>query len=377
VGINIHMNDAYANAETNARGYWYGFAFYGTACFDGANPMTSTHYTEDQQQYNYYNNLIKSRLSVESPLEMQGLYTTGDQVVYAYARVKNTSASALSNVAMQFMVYEDLDTEEYHHLCREIPAYETFSIDPGQTLYFYREIPMDPGDDLDRIGVIAFVQDRNAPNKDLQQACEAPRGETTTWPEEIIDRYWNWFSIPLVPLDANPESVLGIDCGGDLFRWDKYIKAVQVYQPPFVSFDLSVGDSYLLRLDAVPDEVSYPGAYPGSGFEFLLGRQGWTWLGKPGTGELGYPDFMDQVTVEYPVGSGDVRTAAEDRLSGAPWVNWGWAHWDAHLQAPRTFIPYSPFGDNVCYPWVGYRAYVNIGTAETQEDPDQVVLTWP
>jgi hypothetical protein len=375
VGIDIHMNDSLSNDDTTNRGYWYNFVFLGTACFDGKNPMTEEHFDTDQEQYDYYSGLIQDRLVVESPLEIASVYTTGDQVVYAYARVKNTSGAALNDVAMQFMVYEDLGADEFHYICREIPAYETFSISPGQTLYFSEEIPMDSEDNLDNVGVLAFVQDRNSENFDVHQACEAARGEATTWPEETIDTNWNWFSIPLAPLDANPADLLGFDCGGDLFRWDKYLKASIVYRPPFSKFDLSVGDSYLLMLDHIPG-VSYVGAYPDSPFEFELGRQGWTWLGKPGADSLGYPDFMDSVQVQYPVG-GEVRTAAQDRNAPDAWLSWGWAFWDAHLQAPKTFAPYAPFGNNVCYPWVGYRAYVRVGTAQDSGGPDQVTLIWP
>ena len=58
------MNDGYANDETDARGYWYGFPFYGTACFDGKNPMTEAHFNTDQEQYDYYDAIIQNRLAV-------------------------------------------------------------------------------------------------------------------------------------------------------------------------------------------------------------------------------------------------------------------------------------------------------------------------
>jgi hypothetical protein len=117
------------------------------------------------------------------------------------------------------------------------------------------------------------------------------------------------------------------------------------------------------------------GADPGSGFSFLLGRQGWTWVGMPGLDSLGYPDFMDSVRVQYPAG-GDIRTASEDRASGSPWVNWSWAFWDTYLQAAKTFAPYLAFGNNTCHPWIGYRIWVNAGL--TPQDPnDRVTLIWP
>lgn len=187
---------------------------------------------------------------------------------------------------------------------------------------------------------------------------------------------WVWFSIPLNPDDADPSALLGFDCGGTLWYWDKYGKSAQVYNPPFIEWDLAVGNSYLLRLESAVSNPGYMGLDPGSGFSFLMGKQGWTWIGPPGPDPLGYPDFMGNVTVQYPVGGAN-RTAAEDRDSGSPWISWGWAFWDTYLQSAKTFTPYSPFGNNAAYPWVGYRAYVNVGTAGNESGPDQVTLTWP
>jgi hypothetical protein len=187
---------------------------------------------------------------------------------------------------------------------------------------------------------------------------------------------WVWFSIPLTPDDGDPQVLLGFNCKGSLWYWDKYSKSSQVYNPPFIEFDLAPGDSYLARLTSAVDNPGYMGLDPGSGFSFLLGKQGWTWIGLPGPNPLGYPDFMDDVTVQYPVGGAN-RTAAQDRASGSPWVNWGWAFLDTYLQSPKTFTPYSAFGNNTAYPWIGYRAYVNVGTASSESGTDQVKLRWP
>jgi hypothetical protein len=194
---------------------------------------------------------------------------------------------------------------------------------------------------------------------------------------------WVWFSIPLDPGDCcggdncyDPVTLLGFDCGGSLWYWDKYLKATQVYNPPFLQWDLAVGDSYLLRLESAVANPGYMGIDPGSGTQFKLGRQGWTWVGKPQDTSLGYPDFMDAVHVQYPIG-GETRTATQDRASGSPWVNWGWSFWDTYAQAPKTLTPYASFGNNTAYPWIGYRAYINVGTAMNESDTDQPLLIWP
>jgi hypothetical protein len=195
---------------------------------------------------------------------------------------------------------------------------------------------------------------------------------------------WVWFSIPLDPTDCcgqgncyDPETLLGFTCGGRLWYWDKYSKTSQVYKPPFLSWDLAVGNGYLLYLEADVENPGYAGVIPDSDFQVKLGRQGWTWVGMPGLVELGHPDFMDAVEVEYPVG-GAIRTAGED-YGAAPnnWVSWGWSFWDTWSQAPRAFTPYAVFGCNTCYPWIGYRVWVNVGTAMSPDDPDQVTLIWP
>jgi hypothetical protein len=142
---------------------------------------------------------------------------------------------------------------------------------------------------------------------------------------------------------------------------------------------LAVGDGYLLYLESDIENPGYWGEVSPVSFEVRLGRQGWTWVGVPALYHLGYVDFMCNVYVQYPVG-GSIRTAGEDYNEtpyGRNWVSWGWAFWDTYGQAPRTFTPYSPFGNNTCYPWLGYRAWVNVGTAQSPDDPDQVTLIWP
>jgi hypothetical protein len=188
---------------------------------------------------------------------------------------------------------------------------------------------------------------------------------------------WVWFSIPLTPEDPDPIALLGFDCGGNLWHWDRYLKTAQVYLPPFVTWDLAVGEGYLLYLQGASETPAYFGYDPAFPYEAKLGRQGWTWIGMPSGEPFGYADgFMDLVQVEYPVG-GDKRTAAQDRVSGDPWANWGWSFWDTYGQTARTFTPYAPFGSNTCHPWLGYRIWLNTGTALDEGDPDQVVLIWP
>jgi hypothetical protein len=194
---------------------------------------------------------------------------------------------------------------------------------------------------------------------------------------------WVWFSIPLDPADCcgggdcyAPDVLLGFDCGGTLWRLDRYTKAPISYQPPFLEWDLSLGQGYMAYLTGPVQNPSYMGLPPDPGLRTKLGRQGWVWIGKPGPDPLGYPDFMDSVSVEYPVG-GDLRTAAQDRTADVPWVSWGWSFWDTSGQLPKTLTPYAEFGNNTAYPWIGYRAFVNIGTAQAEADEDQVTLIWP
>jgi hypothetical protein len=182
----------------------------------------------------------------------------------------------------------------------------------------------------------------------------------------------------LVPLDARLEAVLRTVCSGRLSAWDPYLKAAQVYDPPFVEFDLEVGKGYELWLDEVPDAVSHEGNNPQGHSETKLGRSGWAWVGLPGLAPIEGGDFMNSVLVKYPSdGSGSVRNAAGDRASAEPWVNWEWWLCDAQNQTAKSFTPYARFGNTACMPWVGYRCYVNVGTAEREADPDQVTLIWP
>jgi hypothetical protein len=194
---------------------------------------------------------------------------------------------------------------------------------------------------------------------------------------------WVWFSIPLDPANCcgldncyAPDTLLGFACSGILWRFDKYSKALHVFNRPFAQWDLEVGDGYLLRLNGPVANPSYMGVLAASPFSTKLGRQGWVWLGLPGLVSLGYPDFMDAVKIEYPIG-GEVRTATQDKGSANPWLNWGWTFWDTYGQQPQTFTPYLSFGCNTAYPWFGYRAFVNVGSAQNESDTDQARIIWP
>jgi parallel beta-helix repeat protein len=216
-----------------------------------------------------------------------------------------------------------------------------------------------------------------------QPECEGPLfgGSQNGFPA------WVWFSIPLTPDCpigdgcADPNALLGFECKGKLWYWDRYGKYSQVYQPPFITWDLAVGNSYLLRLTEPVPNPSYDGLSPftPSTFEFRLGRQGWTWVGMPGLTELAGEDFMASVRVQYPSDeTGCHRTSQED-YDATPdnWITWGWPFYDTYLQAPKTFTPYAPFGNMTCYPWVGYRCWVKIGNPLDEYDPDQVTIIWP
>jgi hypothetical protein len=191
---------------------------------------------------------------------------------------------------------------------------------------------------------------------------------------------WVWFSIPLHPaVSADPSYVLGFDCSGVTYRWDKYGKYIQVYKPPFATWDLAPGDSYLLYLTGEVANPEYFGEPPDSPFEFRMGRQGWTWIGMPGNEMMSGPEFMSSVRVRYPSDEqGTVRTAQAD-YNATPnnWIAWSWSFFDTGTQGPKTFTPYAPFGNRDCYPWLGFRTWVRTGTAVDENDPDQVTLIWP
>jgi hypothetical protein len=191
---------------------------------------------------------------------------------------------------------------------------------------------------------------------------------------------WVWFSVPFYPCgSAEPPDVLGFACAGRVFRWDKYGKFAQVYQPPFLSWDLVPGESYVLYHTSPVANPCYLGGNPAKPFEFRLGRQGWTWLGMPANAAITGQDFMSQVAVRYPSDeAGEVRTAQEDYdATPGNWVAWGWAFFDTGTQSAKAFTPYAPFGNRDCHPWLGYRAWVKVGSALTEDDPDQVTLIWP
>jgi hypothetical protein len=199
---------------------------------------------------------------------------------------------------------------------------------------------------------------------------------------------WVWFSIPLTPDCplgsgcADPNDLLGFACDGRLWYFDQYGKFAQVYKPPFVTWDLWVGEGYLLWLEGPVANPGYDGITPfvpeTEGFQFPLGRQGWTWVGMPGLIELGGDEFLDSIQVMYPSDcDGEYRTGREDYAATPDnWITWSWPYWNTWLQAAETFTPYAPFGHRTCYPWVGYRVWVKVGTATDWDDPDQVTLVW-
>jgi hypothetical protein len=199
--------------------------------------------------------------------------------------------------------------------------------------------------------------------------------DSASSPSGFFNPGWNWFSIPIRPIHPAPPDLLGFNPSGSLWYWDRYLKTTQVYNDPFIKWNLEVANGYLLRLSQAI-QVDYDGFNAVTPMTIKLGGKGWVWLGMPKDTEMPGDEFMSNVRVQYPVG-GPIRTAAEDRASGDPWLNWGWSYWDSVVQAAKTFTPYLPFGENICRPWYGYRAYINVGTATSEGNPDQVSLIRP
>jgi parallel beta-helix repeat protein len=275
-------------------------------------------------------------------------------------------------------LFVDEEENDYRLLC-DSPCIDT--ADPN--------LPWVDGTYVDR-GGIQFGGWLYAPNP--QPYCNGP----LFGPGPQGYPSWVWFSIPFDaqwnpdggedyccdnpdPSCNDPLALLGINCNTRLWYWDKYGKYSQVYSAPFITWNLEPGESYLLRLVKDPGWVYYKGRQPDLPFEFNLGKQGWTWIGMPRGAPLAAGTFMSSVKVKYPSDdAGVVRTAQQDYdQASSGWLSWGWAFYDTSLQAPKTFTPYLPFGFRNCYPWIGYRAWVKVGTAMNPDDPDQVTLIWP
>ena len=177
--LEYHINDDLALQECIDRALsLYNVEGVPTVLFDGFNQRVISAITQEEA-YKHYRQKFNAEIG-RSPLtdcQIHSSYTiSGDQVIVT-AEITNVSKDYdYEDLTLNFIIYEDIDTpENYHHfVVRDILPGEVITSFQSQSHHQFQSISADLSEtDLARIGIVVFVQDENADNKDVLQAAKA------------------------------------------------------------------------------------------------------------------------------------------------------------------------------------------------------------
>ncbi|MGB6371198.1 MAG: carboxypeptidase regulatory-like domain-containing protein [Atribacterota bacterium] len=164
-----HLWDIYEVPEVNDRYDWYIPSGKGTpdALFDGLNQRRQGVYS-----YNEYKNIIDNELDKGANINISAVKETGSSTITLSGTIKNISSSALENLIIQGMAFEDRGEKGLRSLVLDIFDGQTVSsIAPDEIISFSftsDELSWLNGSDVH--GVI-FVQAPESPTKEILQAA--------------------------------------------------------------------------------------------------------------------------------------------------------------------------------------------------------------
>jgi predicted outer membrane repeat protein len=178
--------------------------------------------------------------------------------------------------------------------------------------------------------------------------------EEAVCPGDRIDAGWNWFSIPIEPLDPNAHAVLERPgenyVTANLFRWDAVAKSFELVDSDFT--DLEVGRGYLLW-SRDHHQPSYWGVRRRGDAYIAVPARGWVWIGHPQAA----PTPLASLCVRHDA-DGQVRTPSEDVASADPWVSWNWIFWDS-ASDNAGLCGLAGADDDTLRPWFGYWVWTH------------------
>ena len=130
--LQYHYNDKYATSATEAKVVEYGVRGFPTMFFNGGNPLIGG----SNASYNKQTTVIENELAKTPPVAIVATLNLSGGITVA-ATLTNTSSTAISNVGLCVVIYEDLGTDEHHYTVRDILVPLTIaSLAPGATQQF-------------------------------------------------------------------------------------------------------------------------------------------------------------------------------------------------------------------------------------------------
>jgi hypothetical protein len=164
-----HVWDNYEISEVEARYNWHVPSGKGTpdALFDGLNQRRQGVYS-----YNEYKNIVDNELDKGANISISAVKETGSSTITLSGTIKNISSSALENLIIQGMAFEDRGENGLRSLVLDIFDGQTVSsIAPDEIISFsFTSEELNWLHESNVHGVI-FVQTPNSPTKEILQAA--------------------------------------------------------------------------------------------------------------------------------------------------------------------------------------------------------------
>jgi hypothetical protein len=339
-----HHEDEYSNPGTDGRYGFYRVNTVPTSCNEGKNPMV-----EGLLSVYQYRDQINARRAIPSPLEITAAQSVAGDSMLFEAQVTNTSGSTVPNVSINFEAYEDQGTSHHRCIVRVVCPYQTITLAPGETRELNASGDIPDGVDPQDLHGVVFAQRRSSPTCEVLQAARAV--PVYAPPPGVFGLGWNWFSLPVVPVDPSPDAIFGHHMANLIYRWNRTAKTVLLYPYDFTT--LEMGEGYILFLRTEIYEPSYPGTPAPPTADINLPTPGWSWIGYPHWGGTLLADCL--VTN---LDLGQTRTVQQDVGSAQPWVNWNWLYFDAQARTARICSTWGG-DDDTLHSWYGYMVWTN------------------
>jgi len=164
-----HLWDIYEIPEVDDRYDWYIPSGQGTpdALFDGLNQRR-----QGVNSYNHYKNIVDNELAKGANISISPVKETGTSTITLSGTIKNISSSALENMIIQGMVFEDRGENGLRSLVLDIfEGQIVSSISPDEIISFsFTSEELIWVNESNVHGVI-FVQAPDSPTKEILQAA--------------------------------------------------------------------------------------------------------------------------------------------------------------------------------------------------------------
>ncbi len=168
-------------------------------------------------------------------------------------------------------------------------------------------------------------------------------------PPGTIAAGWNLFTVPAIPGNPDPASVLsGLPIDGALYRWEASTGSLVLYDTwsPEMYGGLTLGDGHWLQT-AAAGAISYQGRYQAEDQWITLPTAGWALIGQPFDHSIEWADVI--------VHNGKSALSMYDASRVELWLNSMGYWWDSSTQSLCDFgLPEDFVTSETLEPWHGY-----------------------